>query len=262
MPLAPVAAVLVADRLPRTYVDEVALLLPAGITGLLVTSVLSPLLVGGGFELVPEAQLVSFPLRARTRVDVSLLLAPLNLAWLLQALQPGRHDGVRRGRTPGPLGPGAAGPAARRGPGGHRVSGPPGPCSAGPGHRPGARSPAAVTAAVVLAVVWRLRDLALVDVAAALGADKVAAVVAAAARDPATAAGLAVLLVAVALAGRELAVASCSLGAASTRGAAGRGPTTGPSDVADSPAPASRRTCGPWTGPRRGGRSPSAAASS
>lgn len=49
-------------------------------------AVVAPLVLGGGNELFPDGQLVAFPLTPRTLFQGSLLLAPLNLAWLVQVL--------------------------------------------------------------------------------------------------------------------------------------------------------------------------------
>jgi hypothetical protein len=171
--VAPVLAIWLGGSLPKDYVAEATLLLPAGVTGLLVTSILSPLLVGGGFELVPEAQLVAFPLRPRTRVDVSLLLTPLNLAWVVQTCALATATAYV---SEGPLAPWVPGLVAVLLAGvlavvGLLLSW----LLLGWARTPRRRAiAAAVTTVTVVVIVWRLRELALVDVAAAFGADRLA----------------------------------------------------------------------------------------
>jgi hypothetical protein len=59
-------------------------LLPVGFLGLLVVSVVSTASSGGGRELLPREQAVAFPVDPVTDHLGALLLAPLNIAWLLQ----------------------------------------------------------------------------------------------------------------------------------------------------------------------------------
>ena len=63
---------------------DVLVLLPSAMTALLLTSVISAAAAGGGRELVPREQAVGFPVGATTDHLGALLLAPLNIAWLLQ----------------------------------------------------------------------------------------------------------------------------------------------------------------------------------
>ncbi|MEZ5115520.1 MAG: hypothetical protein R2737_04550 [Candidatus Nanopelagicales bacterium] len=205
---APLVAIWVGSGLPRNYVAEAALLLPAAITGLLVTSVLSPMLVGGGFELIPDSQLTAYPLRPRTRVDSSLLLAPLNLAWSLQTCALAAATAYV---AEGPLAPWVPGLlvillAATLSVLGHAAAW----LLLGWARTPWRRAAAAaVVAAVVTVAVLRLRELALVDVAAALGADRLAAVLGTAAERAEVAAAIAAGLVVVAVVAHEVAVAAC-----------------------------------------------------
>ena len=108
-------------------------LLPSLCLGFLVLAVLTAVASAGGREVVPRDQAVAFPVSTTTDHLGALLLAPLNIAWLLQAwtllgtratssvrdrllglraagaaVDP-RRDGAgaggrlaRRGRTPGP----------------------------------------------------------------------------------------------------------------------------------------------------------------
>jgi hypothetical protein len=49
-------------------------------------TVVAPLVAGGGNELFPDGQLVSFPIHPRTVFAGSILMAPLNLAWVVQVV--------------------------------------------------------------------------------------------------------------------------------------------------------------------------------
>ncbi len=64
---------------------EVLLLLPTGYIGLLVIATISAAASGGGRELLPREQAVAFPVSPTTDHLGALLMAPLNIAWLLQA---------------------------------------------------------------------------------------------------------------------------------------------------------------------------------
>lgn len=87
LPLLVVAAIAFGVLAPRTFpVDQVLIVTPTLLLAFLVLSVTAPLAAGGGVELFPSEQLVGFPIRPRTIYAGSLLLAPLNLAWLLQVL--------------------------------------------------------------------------------------------------------------------------------------------------------------------------------
>jgi hypothetical protein len=61
-------------------------LTPGMFLSVAVLAVVTPLAAGGGNELYPAEQLVAFPVRPGTLVCASLLLSPLNLAWLAQVL--------------------------------------------------------------------------------------------------------------------------------------------------------------------------------
>lgn len=69
----------------RPRVGEVVALLPSFLLVVLLLSVVSGVASAGGRELVPRDQAVAFPVSARTDHLGALLLAPLNLAWILQA---------------------------------------------------------------------------------------------------------------------------------------------------------------------------------
>ena len=63
---------------------EVLSLLPSALLGVLVIAVISAAASGGGRELVPREQAVAFPVTPTADHLGALLLAPLNIAWLLQ----------------------------------------------------------------------------------------------------------------------------------------------------------------------------------
>jgi len=82
-----VLAVAIGRLLPRTGdVSGLLIIAPSLLLGFLVLSIITPLAAGGGTELYPQEQLVGFPIRARSIAMAALVLAPLNLAWLLQVL--------------------------------------------------------------------------------------------------------------------------------------------------------------------------------
>ncbi|MGH3346244.1 MAG: hypothetical protein ACRDO4_04630, partial [Nocardioides sp.] len=64
---------------------EIAVLLPTGMAAILVISVVSAIASGGGRELISREQGVAFPVSPTTDHLGALLLAPLNIAWLIQA---------------------------------------------------------------------------------------------------------------------------------------------------------------------------------
>ena len=64
---------------------DVAILLPAGFAGFLALAVISAVVSGGGRELLPRDQGAPYPISPTTDHLGALLLAPLNIAWLLQA---------------------------------------------------------------------------------------------------------------------------------------------------------------------------------
>ena len=64
---------------------EVAVLLPIGYAGFLALAVVSSVVSGGGRELLPRDQGGPFPISPTTDHLGALLMAPLNIAWLIQA---------------------------------------------------------------------------------------------------------------------------------------------------------------------------------
>src|SRR3954470_14077910 len=57
---------------------------PAAFLGFAVLAVIAALTAGGGTELVPASQLIAFPVRPKTQFLAGLLLAPINLVWVVQ----------------------------------------------------------------------------------------------------------------------------------------------------------------------------------
>jgi hypothetical protein len=71
---------------PEDQQLNLALATPTFYVGFLLLALIAPLVSGGGYELYPTGQLVSFPVRPSTVFRGTLLLAPANLAWLLNAV--------------------------------------------------------------------------------------------------------------------------------------------------------------------------------
>lgn len=84
-----VVAALVPALLPgageSAQAREVTLLLPTGYVAVLAVSVLAATASGGGRELVPRDQAVALPVSPTTDHLGALLMAPLNIAWLIQS---------------------------------------------------------------------------------------------------------------------------------------------------------------------------------
>ena len=59
-------------------------LAPQAYLGFGVLAVVAPLTAGGGNDVIPSQELVAFPVRSRTLFVGGLLLAPVNLVWVLQ----------------------------------------------------------------------------------------------------------------------------------------------------------------------------------
>lgn len=64
---------------------QVAVLLPTAMAGIFLISIVSAIASGGGRELISREQGVAFPVSPTTDHLGALLLAPLNIAWLIQA---------------------------------------------------------------------------------------------------------------------------------------------------------------------------------
>ncbi|MCW2785086.1 MAG: hypothetical protein JWP74_1603 [Marmoricola sp.] len=80
-----VAPAYVRTALPARSTGHLVGVLPSFYLGFAVLAVLGAVTSGGGRELVPREQAVAFPVSAVTEHFGALLLAPLNIAWLLQA---------------------------------------------------------------------------------------------------------------------------------------------------------------------------------
>lgn len=65
--------------------SDVLLLLPSAYIGVLVIAIVSAVASGGGRELLPREQAVVFPVSPTTDHLGALLMAPLNIAWLMQS---------------------------------------------------------------------------------------------------------------------------------------------------------------------------------
>ncbi len=84
-----VAAVVVPFYLPgaassgRSF--DVLLLLPSVMAGVLLLATVAAVTTGGGRELLPREQAVAYPVSPTTDHLGALLLAPLNVGWLLQS---------------------------------------------------------------------------------------------------------------------------------------------------------------------------------
>jgi len=83
-----VAAAVVPAYLPDAggggYAFNLLLLMPTAFAGFQLLALASAVASGGGRELVPRDQLVAYPVSPTTDHLGALLLAPLNIAWLLQ----------------------------------------------------------------------------------------------------------------------------------------------------------------------------------
>jgi hypothetical protein len=77
------------DLAAATFPDhrgEVAVLIPTAMLAFGLLCLVAPVAAGGGYELFPESELVSYPVRVSTLVRMSLVLSPLNVAWYVQVL--------------------------------------------------------------------------------------------------------------------------------------------------------------------------------
>jgi hypothetical protein len=82
-----VAGVLVGQSLPpSSRLFDLLLLLPTMFVVFAGLSLVPPLVAGGGNELFPDGQLVAYPITSRTMFLSGVVIAPLNLAWMLQVL--------------------------------------------------------------------------------------------------------------------------------------------------------------------------------
>jgi hypothetical protein len=83
-----VAAIVVPAYLQEPFdarhTEDFVAILPSMYLGFLALTILAAIASGGGREIVPREQAVAFPLSSVTEHFGALLLAPLNIAWLVQ----------------------------------------------------------------------------------------------------------------------------------------------------------------------------------
>jgi hypothetical protein len=77
-------AVIAGQLVPRAGSFNATVLAPTAFLGFAVLALVAPLAAGGGNELFPPEQLVAYPVTPMTDFLASLLVAPLNLAWMSQ----------------------------------------------------------------------------------------------------------------------------------------------------------------------------------
>jgi len=75
-----------AGALEPAALETAAALAPEAFLGFGVLALVAPLTAGGGSEVVPAEQLAAFPVRPQAQFLGGLLLAPLNLVWVVQLL--------------------------------------------------------------------------------------------------------------------------------------------------------------------------------
>jgi hypothetical protein len=82
-----VLAAVVPAFVPEQHLSRhsVLVLLPSALVSVLVVSIVSAAATGGGRELLPRDQAAAFPVSPTTDHLGALLMAPLNIAWLLQS---------------------------------------------------------------------------------------------------------------------------------------------------------------------------------
>src|SRR4051794_28093317 len=84
VPLILAAAVAGGRLLPQQQAFDAAVVAPTALLVFAALAIVGPLTAGGGNELFPADQLVPHPVRPATVFVSSLLLAPLNIAWVGQ----------------------------------------------------------------------------------------------------------------------------------------------------------------------------------
>lgn len=87
---APLAAIVLGLLALQNVPDEqrlnLALATPTFYVGFAILTLLAPLVSGGGYELYPSDQMVSYPARPATIFRGTLVLAPINLAWMVNVI--------------------------------------------------------------------------------------------------------------------------------------------------------------------------------
>jgi hypothetical protein len=79
---------------------DISVLAPSVFLGFAMLTLIAPIATGTGSELFPAEQLVAYPITPRTQFRVSLLLAPLNLAWIVQLVVLFGVTAILSGPTP------------------------------------------------------------------------------------------------------------------------------------------------------------------
>jgi len=97
------SAAVAGAGLPIDRTGEVATLLPSAMLAFALLCILAPVAAGGGYEIIPEGELVAYPVKVSTVVRLALALTPLNIAWYLQVLL---LSGATAYSLRGPGGPG------------------------------------------------------------------------------------------------------------------------------------------------------------
>ena len=81
-----VLVLLTRRDLPAPILATVVQVAPPTFLGFALLAVLAPLASGSSADLFPPDQLVAYPIQPRTRFQIALLLAPLNLVWIVQLI--------------------------------------------------------------------------------------------------------------------------------------------------------------------------------
>lgn len=81
-----IAGLLGIQSLPEDQSFNLAIATPTFYVGFLVLAVLAPLVSGGGYELYPPSQLMAYPIKPATAFRGTLILAPINLAWMINVV--------------------------------------------------------------------------------------------------------------------------------------------------------------------------------
>ena len=71
---------------PEEQRFNLAVATPTFYVGFAILTLLAPLVSGGGYELYPSDQLVAYPIRPSTVFRGTLVLAPINLAWIINVI--------------------------------------------------------------------------------------------------------------------------------------------------------------------------------
>ncbi len=80
------AGLLGMQAVPGEQTLNIALATPTLYVGFILLAVLAPLVSGGGYELYPSDQLAAYPIRPATAYRSTLVLAPVNLAWVINVI--------------------------------------------------------------------------------------------------------------------------------------------------------------------------------